>query len=65
MATVEEYDPATNTWTTKAPMPTARESLGLAAASNGKIYAVGGAVMSIHGVHFEGHPLATVEEYTP
>src|SRR5690348_9196122 len=44
IATVEEYDPATNTWATKRPMPTARrDSPGLATAPNGKLYAVGGA----------------------
>ena len=36
---VEEYDPATNTWTVKAHMPTARYSLAAATAPNGKIYA--------------------------
>src|SRR5581483_2365839 len=50
VATVEEYDPGTNMWTncgTPAPanactpMPTARDSLGMAALS-GKLYAVGG-----------------------
>src|SRR2546423_12290840 len=38
---VEEYDPASNTWTTKAPMPTARYGLA-AAEAGGKIYAIGG-----------------------
>ncbi len=56
VATVEEYDPLTNSWTNKAPMPTAREQLA-AAAVNGKIYAIGG---------FDGGVrLATVEEYDP
>src|SRR5437870_1756804 len=38
----EEYDPATNGWASRASMPTARYALGVAAATNGKIYAVGG-----------------------
>jgi len=54
VATVEEYDPATNTWATKAPMPTARGRLGLAAAGNAKLYAVGG-----------DSPETALEEYTP
>ncbi|MGD0978070.1 MAG: kelch repeat-containing protein [Candidatus Bathyarchaeia archaeon] len=28
--TNEEYDPVTNTWTTRAPMPTARMEFGIA-----------------------------------
>ena len=56
LTTVEEYDPATDTWATKAPMPTPRWNLGVATASNGKIYAIGG---------FNGSLLATVEEYDP
>jgi N-acetylneuraminic acid mutarotase len=63
--TVEEYDPATNTWTNCGgtptvtactPMPTARVFLGLTAAPNGKLYAAGGGVCCV---------LATVEEYNP
>ena len=46
LATVEVYDPATNKWTTKRPMPTAREQLGVATfatpSGNLKILAVGG-----------------------
>jgi len=54
--TVEEYDPATNTWTTKANMPTPRGWFG-SAYSNGKIYAIGG--MNSTG------SLSTVEAYDP
>ena len=58
LATVEEYDPATNTWATKASMPTPRYWLAAAAAPNGKVYAIGGL----------GPPnaqSAVVEEYDP
>src|SRR5207249_945974 len=41
MATVEAYDPVTNRWTTKAPMPTPRTELGVGVV-NGVLYAVGG-----------------------
>ncbi len=37
----EEYDPATNSWKARAPMPTARNHF-LAGEINGKIYAIGG-----------------------
>ena len=51
---LEAYDPSTNTWTTKAPMPTARE--GLAAGVVGRVlYAVGG---------YNGPFLNTLEAYT-
>jgi N-acetylneuraminic acid mutarotase len=61
----EEYDPVTNTWTKKAPMPTAREKLAIAVV-NDKIYAIG-------GYYEEGefpplyyrYTLATVECYDP
>jgi N-acetylneuraminic acid mutarotase len=56
-AIVEEYDPATNTWTTKAPMPTPRFGLGTSAV-NGKIYAIGGGSTN-------SEALAVVEEYDP
>ena len=58
--TVEEYDPATNTWTNCggncATMPTARifASSGVV---NGKIYVIGGDDGS--------NPITTVEEYDP
>ena len=38
----EEYDPATNRWQTRHPMPTARRHLGAATGPDGRIYAVGG-----------------------
>jgi len=38
---VEVYDPATDTWTKKADMPTARALLSTSAVA-GKIYAIGG-----------------------
>lgn len=40
---VEAYDPALNTWTTVAPLPTAREGAGVVAL-NGRLYVVGGNV---------------------
>ena len=41
MGTNEEYDPATNTWTYKAPMPTQRYGFAIAVYEN-KIYCIGG-----------------------
>jgi N-acetylneuraminic acid mutarotase len=38
---LEEYDPSTNQWTTKAPMPTVRSGAA-AAGIDGKLYVVGG-----------------------
>ncbi|MHC4579948.1 MAG: Kelch repeat-containing protein [Planctomycetota bacterium] len=56
ISTVEAYDPATDTWTEKTPMPTAR---GFVATSvvDGEIYAIGGATFRTG--------LSTVEEYDP
>ena len=41
LSTVEAYDPVSDSWTTRAPMPTGRSELG-AAALNGVVYAAGG-----------------------
>jgi len=41
VGTVEEYDPSSNTWRSRAPMPTGRNHF-LAAAVDGKIYAING-----------------------
>jgi len=54
---VEEYQPATDIWTRKADMPTARNALSISVV-NERIYAIGGA----EGI---GAPLQTVEEYDP
>src|SRR5439155_21866399 len=35
LSTVEAYDPSTNSWTTRASMPTARRHLAAVAASDG------------------------------
>ena len=40
---LEVYDPATNTWTTKAPMPTARAAMATGVIA-GKLYVAGGFV---------------------
>ncbi|PYJ97468.1 MAG: hypothetical protein DME23_15360 [Verrucomicrobia bacterium] len=54
---VAEYDPASDTWTTKAPMPAGRVDFAAGAVA-GKIYAIGGFSGS---VFFPG--LNVVEEY--
>jgi N-acetylneuraminic acid mutarotase len=43
----EAYDPATDRWTARAPMPAARDHLGIAVA-NGKIYTFGGFTKTVH-----------------
>jgi N-acetylneuraminic acid mutarotase len=48
VGTNEMYDPATDTWTTKASMPTPRDYFAIAAYGN-KIYCIGGAI----GVGFD------------
>lgn len=55
-ATFEAYNAANNTWTTKAPMPTPRTYLGVAAV-DGIIYAIGG--------YRNASAVATVEAYDP
>jgi N-acetylneuraminic acid mutarotase len=57
LRTVEAYDPATNTWTDKADMPTLRGALSTSVV-DGMIYAIGGAA-SYYGA------LPTVEAYDP
>ena len=56
VSTVEVYNPATDTWTKKADMPTARWGLSTSVV-NGRIYAIGGVTMTT--------TLSTVEEYDP
>ncbi len=62
LATVEEYDPATDTWRARSPMPTARNHAAVGAV-NGKIYVLGGRL----GAAFISVASNTdvVEEYDP
>jgi N-acetylneuraminic acid mutarotase len=55
--TAEAYDPVTNSWTTKASMPTPREDLAAATAPDGRIFAFGGLNNS--------SILSTTEAYLP
>jgi N-acetylneuraminic acid mutarotase len=57
LATVERYDPATNAWSSRTPLPSPRSGLG-AGVINGTIYVVGGADPG-------GVAVATVEAYDP
>jgi N-acetylneuraminic acid mutarotase len=58
MGSVEEYNPTTDTWQSRANMPTARKGPVAVTANNGKIYVIGGADSSHNYVN-------TVEEYDP
>lgn len=62
VGTVEEYDPATNSWRARTPMPTPRNHAGVGAVG-GKIYVIGGrtgaAFISV------GSNTDVVEEYDP
>src|SRR5579871_864830 len=62
LGTVEEYDPKTNAWRARTPMPTPRNHMG-AGAVNGKIYVIGGRV----GAAFIGlaSDISLVEVYDP
>ncbi|OLC12261.1 MAG: hypothetical protein AUH29_16940 [Candidatus Rokubacteria bacterium 13_1_40CM_69_27] len=62
LSTVEEYDPATNTWRERSPMPTARNHAAIGVV-DGKIYVLGGRL----GAAFIGVASNTdvVEEYDP
>lgn len=55
----EEYDPTTNTWTTKAAIPTGRSNLATVTVQN-KIYAIGGIANEYPWI-----PLAKNEVYDP
>ena len=51
VGTVEEYDPAVNTWRERSPMPTPRNHASIGAV-NGKIYVIGGRVgAAINNIH--------------
>jgi N-acetylneuraminic acid mutarotase len=57
VGTVEEFNPVTREWTPKKDMLTPRSWLAAVAASNGKIYAMGGLLSN--------SALSIVEEYDP
>ncbi len=58
LATVERYDPVTDTWIQKANMPTPKKTMTCVV--NGKIYAIGGWLTTKEKPHLE-----TVEVYDP
>src|SRR5207249_9834115 len=60
---VEEYDPATNTWRARAPIPTPRNH-ATAGAVNGKVYVIGGRVGGAF-VSSGSSNVGVVEEYDP
>jgi N-acetylneuraminic acid mutarotase len=62
LGTVEEYDPATNSWRDRTPMPTPRNHAAIGVV-NGKIYVIGGRT----GAAFIGlaSDVSVVEEYDP
>jgi N-acetylneuraminic acid mutarotase len=62
LGTVEEYDPATNTWHQRSAMPTPRNH-ATAGLVNGKIYVIGGRVGAA-GIT-TGSNTNVVEEYDP
>ena len=56
--TVNAYDPVTNTWTNKAPLPEG-SALGTATSANGKLYYIEGLTMAFTEVP------SRVYAYTP
>jgi N-acetylneuraminic acid mutarotase len=60
-ASVEEYDPSTDRWTTKAPMPVGLHHVGIGM-TEGKMYVIGGYMQS--GLD-RWQPVATVYAYDP
>jgi len=60
--TLEVYDPATDTWESKSPMPTARNYLGAAFGRDGLLYAIGG---EVYGAGRTGITYDVIESYAP
>ena len=60
----DEYDPANNTWTLKAPMPTNRTDFATAT-FNGKIYCLGGRSTTTVNAQDKNYALADNEVYDP
>src|SRR6476619_4159661 len=55
LTSLEAYDPATNTWEQRAPMPTGRSEIAVAA-FNGELFVFGGELPGVY---------ANVEAYNP
>ena len=62
LATVEAYDPVTNTWSTMDPMPAAR-AMPASAVINGRLYVAGGYIYDDNGDF--GGSVSTLEVFTP
>jgi N-acetylneuraminic acid mutarotase len=62
LGTNQVYDPATNTWATRSPMPTTRNH-AFSGVVNGKIYVIGGRLGAAHITHSSNTDV--VEEYDP
>lgn len=58
---LQEYDPSTDRWTSRAPMPVGLHHVGIGV-SGGKLYVIGGYKQSGFTVW---HPVATVYAYDP
>jgi N-acetylneuraminic acid mutarotase len=63
LATVEEYDPATDAWRARSPMPTPCNHMG-GEAVNGKIYAIGGRLSGAFIIGYPGN-VNLVQVYDP
>jgi N-acetylneuraminic acid mutarotase len=63
LGTNEVYDPATNTWEARNPMPTARNHAAIGMVDN-KIYVIGGRVGAVF-ITGGGRGVDLVEEYDP
>ena len=63
LGTVEEYDPATNAWRERSPMPTPRNHAAIGAVK-GKIYVIGGRLGAAFITAFPGN-IDLVQEYDP
>ena len=59
--TVEEYDPSTDRWTTKAPLPAGLHHAGIGVVGN-RLYVIGGFTKSLLSVW---NPVASVYQYHP
>jgi N-acetylneuraminic acid mutarotase len=63
VGTVEEYDPASNTWRARMPMPTPRNH-ATAGVVNGKVYVIGGRIGAAF-ISAGSSNVDAVEEYDP